>query len=241
MVRRREEASAELRAVGYVRVSTDEQALGPEVQREALARWCAANGAELVAVHEDLGVSGGVELDKRAGLLAALDALRVSRAGVLLVAKRDRLARDVMVSAMVERLAEKAGARVLAADGTGNGDGPEAQLMRGIVDCFAQYERALIRARTRAAMAVKKARSERVGEVPFGYQVAADGVHIEPLDAEQRVLESIREMRSAGLTIRGIAGRLNATGARARGARWYPKTVHRILKRGEAQGEAARG
>jgi len=66
-------------------------------------------------------------------------ALTAQGAGVLLVAKRDRLARDVIVSAVVERLVERQGARVMAADGTGNGDSPEAELMRRIADAFSVY------------------------------------------------------------------------------------------------------
>jgi len=218
-------------AIGYVRCSTDEQQLGPEAQRSALERWCATNGVTLTAVHEDLGVSGGAELEKRPGLLAALDSLRQHRAGVLLIAKRDRLARDVVVAAMVERLAERAGARVLAADGAGNSEGPEGLLMRGIVDVFAQYERALIRSRTKAALAVKKARGERVGQIPFGSQLCGDGARLEPEPAEQKVIASVLKLRAAGATIKAIASRLNAKRTPARGARWYPTTVSRLLRR----------
>jgi DNA invertase Pin-like site-specific DNA recombinase len=216
---------------GYVRVSTDEQTLGPEAQRAALAKWCQAQGAELVATFEDLGVSGGLELDKRPGLLAALDALRVQGATVLLVAKRDRLARDVMVAAMVNRLTEKNGAQVLSADGTGNGDGPEALLMRNIVNCFAEYERALIRARTRAALAVKRAKGERIGIVPFGFKLAADGVHLEAHEAEQVIIGSVCQMRTEGLSIRAIAAKLNEQGIAARGAKWHATSVARLLER----------
>jgi len=79
------------KVVGYLRVSTEEQTLGPEAQRAALEGWCTTNGAELVAVHVDQGISGGADLEKRTGLLAALAALKAHGAGVLLVAKRDRL------------------------------------------------------------------------------------------------------------------------------------------------------
>ncbi|MGH9601658.1 MAG: recombinase family protein, partial [Terriglobales bacterium] len=71
----------------------------------------ANRGAALAEVFTDEGVSGGVSLDQRPGLLAALVALKDHDASVLLVAKRDRLARDVLVAAMVERLAERTGAR----------------------------------------------------------------------------------------------------------------------------------
>ncbi len=204
---RRISPSTATRVVAYVRVSTEEQALGPEAQRDAIRRWCDP------------------------GLLAALEALREHHATVLLVAKRDRLARDVMVAAMVSRLAEKAGAQVLSADGTGNGDGPEALLMRNIVNAFAEYERALIRARTRAAMAVKRAKGERTGEVPFGYRLTADDVHLEALPAEQSVIAAIRQLRSDGLSIRAIVARLNAQGIAARGARWHATSVARLLER----------
>lgn len=219
------------RVVGYLRVSTDEQQLGPEAQRRALETWCAAHGAELVAVCQDHGVSGGAELVRRPGLLAALDALGAHGAGVLLVAKRDRLARDVMVAAMVERLAERSGARVLSADGIGAEQTPEGMLLRGLVDLFAQYERALIRSRTKAALAVKRARGERVGEIPYGYSIAADGRRLAENPAEQRVLALIRELRAAGLSLRAVTERLNETVAPLRGARWHLRTVHRLAQR----------
>lgn len=98
--------------IGYMRASTDDQTLGPNAQRAALETWCAARSAVLVGVFTDQGVGGGASLDQRPGLLAALAALKEHNASVLLVAKRDRLACDVLVAAMVERLAERNGARV---------------------------------------------------------------------------------------------------------------------------------
>jgi DNA invertase Pin-like site-specific DNA recombinase len=219
------------RAIGYIRVSTDEQQLGPEAQRAALRKWSQANCLELTEVHEDLGVSGGTALDKRPGLLAAIEAMSQHGAGVLLVMKRDRLARDTMVSAMVERLVVRSGGRIMTTDGTGNGDGPEAMLMRGIMDVFAQYERALIRCRTTSALAVKKNRGERVGEVPYGFRVAPDGIHIEAREDEQQAITVIRDLSTSGLSIRAIAQHLNADGVPARGSRWHPTTVARLLNK----------
>ena len=63
------------------------------------------------------------------------------------------------------------GAKVVAADGVGNGDQPENLLMRRMVDAFAGFERRVIGARTKAALAVKKARGERVGGIPYGESV----------------------------------------------------------------------
>lgn len=224
-------APSATRVVGYIRVSTEEQRNGPEAQREALAAWCARNGAELVAVHEDRGVSGGAALDKRLGLLAAVDSLSEHGAGLLLVAKRDRLARDVMVAAMVERMAARVGARVQSADGAGDGEGPEALLMRRMIDAFAEYERAIIRARTRAALASKKGRGELTGTAPVGTRRGTDGVHLEADPAEAEAVAMIRELKAAGLSVRGIAAQLEARGVPCRGGRWHPTTVARVLRR----------
>jgi len=226
--------SSPARVVGYVRVSTDDQALGPAAQRAALSRWCEAHGAELVAVLEDVGVSGADPLDRRPGLLAALDALEPSGAAVLLVAKRDRLARDFIVAAMIEAAVAREGAHVasVAEGGTeGDGNDPSAFLMRSLVDVFAQYERLMIRHRTRAALAVKRTRGERTGEVPYGWRLSADGVHLEEHPDEARAVALVRELRAAGVSIRAIAERLEAAKAPARGSRWHPTTVARLLER----------
>jgi DNA invertase Pin-like site-specific DNA recombinase len=91
-------------------------------------RWASNSNVRLAGEHVDLGVSGAAELADRPGLMAALAALEIRGAALLVVAKRDRLARDVVVSAAVERLAESKGARIISADGTGNADGPEGML-----------------------------------------------------------------------------------------------------------------
>jgi len=220
------------KAIGYVRVSTSEQHLGTEAQRAALDAWCAAHDVELVAVYTDHGVSGGAALDKRTALLDALDALKVHGAGLLLVAKRDRLARDVMIAAMVERLASSNGAEIVAADGAGNGDSPEALLMRRMIDAFAEYERQIIKARTRAALRVKRSKGEKTGgQAPFGYRLAADGVHLEQDEDEQRVVSLVKALQADGLSLRAIAAEMNRRNVQARGRKWYGMSVSRVLNR----------
>jgi len=228
---RRKRAADPRKVVGYVRVSTDEQTLGPEAQKDAIRGWCGANGAVLVAVHEDLGVSGATPVEKRPGLNLALDALAREGAGVLLVAKRDRLARDVLVGAVSERMVERLGARVLSADGAGNGEGPENQLMRHLIGCFAAYERALIGARTKAALRVKKLRGERVGAVPLGYRLSANPAMLEPDPREQEAIALIRELRETGLSLRAIDRELRGRGFTSRTGRpWHVQTLANILR-----------
>jgi DNA invertase Pin-like site-specific DNA recombinase len=220
------------RVIGYVRVSSDDQRLGPDAQRVALEQWCAANGGQLVLTCTDRGVSGGAALDQRPGLLAALAAIKKFAAGVLLVAKRDRLARDTLVAAMVERLAERDGARVCSADGMAAGDGPEALLMRRIVDAFAEYERLTIQARTKAALAVKRSRRERIShQPPYGWRLSADGNHIEPEPREQATVALARRLRRSGMSLRRIGHRLAKRGYTPRTAKyWHPQTITSITR-----------
>jgi len=202
-------------AIGYVRVSTDEQGLSVAAQRDALATWCAARRLVLAAIHEDVGVSGGAKLEQRPGLLAALDALDAG--SVLIATKRDRIARDAMTAAMIERLAERTGATIQTCDGVGEGDTPEAKLMRGIIDLFAEYERQIIKARIRTALGHKKTKGERISRhIPYAKALDADGVHLVDNPAEQRVIARARELQAAGHSSRAIAAQLAALGLYSR-------------------------
>jgi len=218
-------------AIAYLRASTAEQNLSPAAQREAIEAWALARGVEILEWHADHGVSGAAPLDKRPALLEALAGVSEHKACALVVAKRDRLARDTMTAAMVERLAGKAGAVVVSAAGEGEGDTPEALLMRRMIDAFAEYERAVIASRTRAALATKRARGERVGEVPYGYRLAADGVHLVEHESEQHVIEGVRELRAAGLSLRAIAAELAKRGLlNRRGRPFAHQSVAKILE-----------
>jgi DNA invertase Pin-like site-specific DNA recombinase len=228
---RRSQGKKANRAVGYVRMSTSKQDLSPGVQGAALERWAASEGYELVATYFDLGVSGGADIADRPGLALALGQLSAQGADALVVAKRDRLARDVGIASEIERLASKAGARVLSADGWGNGDDDSAALMRDLGSVLGAHERRQIKRRTRDALALKKARGERVGGIPYGHRLAADGVHLEAEPTEQEVMGRAKALSDHGLTIRAIAAQLAAEGVVGRTGRPLSHAqVHRFLR-----------
>lgn len=215
-------------AVGYIRVSTEEQHLGPEAQRAAILAWATREGVSVLSWHTDAGVSGAAELDNRPALAAALGALRAGGAGLLVVAKRDRLARDCYVAAAIDRAVATAGARVVSADGTCNGDTPADAFMRTILDAAAQYERALIRGRTKAALAAKRAKGERTGTVPYGFTADAAGRLVE-CPAELAVIAQVRALRAAGMTFRAIVSELARAGVVGRTGRALDvRQVHNI-------------
>ena len=221
------------KVIGYVRVSTGDQALGPEAQRTALLAWCAAHGCTLVHVFVDQAVGGATPADQRPGLSAALAGVKQHGAGILLVATRDRLARNTLIAALVEQRAQQLGAAIRAVDGSGNTDTPEGLLVRRIVDAFAEYERLTIQARTKAALAVKRSRRERISrDPPYGWQLSRDGTHIEPEPREQAAVALAQKLRRSGMSLRRIGHRLTKRGYTPRSAtRWHPQTISSITRR----------
>lgn len=217
-------------AVGYCRVSTSDQGNGLAAQRDAIERWASVHGVEIVAWFLDEGVSGGAQLDERLGLMDALAALRTHNAGKLLCARRDRVARDVSLAAAIEKLCREASATIVTADGIDASDSPEAALVRTILDAMSAYERALIKARTRAALRVKKSRGERVGSIPFGFSANTQGSLV-PCAYEQAALFRMRELAATGCSQATICRVLTAEGHPPRGGRWNVTTVSRALRR----------
>ena len=218
------------RAVGYVRTSTGRQTLSADVQRAALTDWAKHNGADLVVVFSDLDVSGALPIHRRPGLLAALDALGARSAHgaeVLLVSSRDRLARDVLVATMAERIADQQGARIVSADAKSD---HVLSLTAGMADLFAEYERAMTSKRTVAALAALAARGEKVGGVQ-SYGVA-DGISVERGDEEREILAAVLAARASGLSIRAIVADLATRGrVTRRGGAIQSTQVARIIKR----------
>jgi DNA invertase Pin-like site-specific DNA recombinase len=231
------------RAVAYLRVSTDDQAEsgnGLNAQRDGCAAYASRLGLVLVGPFADEGVSGAAAIDKRPALMEAL--AEIGKGDVLLVAKRDRLGRDPFVVAMIEAAVKRSGGRVVSVAGEGtDGDGPTDVLMRRIVDAFGEYERLVIKARTKAALGAKKRRGERVGTVPLGYDLADDGRRSKegkPLAlvanaGELLALDTIRQLAASGLGPRGIAREMTARGIPTKGGKptWSHTTILRILSR----------
>ena len=230
-------------AVIYLRVSTDEQAesgLGLEAQDASCRAAAARNDWVISSVFTD-DMSGGLPLEKRPVLLEALSALK--RGDALLVAKRDRLSRgDVMTTAMIEAAVKRVGARIASAAGEGTeSDDPASILMRRMIDAFAEYERLIIGFRTRSALAAKRARGERTGQVPYGRRLSGQGTParrsglptgLELDQAEAKVLELVPKLAARGLSRRKIAKELDRLGIPTKGGKpWKHSTVHDLLRR----------
>lgn len=219
----------------YLRVSTDQQVtsgLGLEAQRERCLKFI-PSGSQVIEFSDE-GFSGALEMEKRPALIAALNVLQDG--DILLISNRDRIGRDPIVNAMIERAVERKKARLVSASNDVNdGNDPSSILMRRMVDAFAEYERLIIGMRVKVALAVKKNRNERVGHIPYGYQLAADGIHLEPNAVEQSTQTLMKDLSSKGLSLRQSARHLNSNNRFNRDGPWTHVSVSRVMRSAKSQ------
>lgn len=228
------------RAALYIRVSTDEQAtegVSLDAQRAALVAYCAMRGLEVVEVVTDAGVSAGKALRKRAGGRRVLELVEGGEVSAVIAWKLDRLFRDCADCLNVTRGWDSAGVALHLVDLGGQTIDTSTAMGRFFLTVMAgaaELERGLVRERTRAALAHKRAVGEvyrGIGNAPIGHRAAGDGVTLVEDPREARAVEIIRELRAAGVSIRAIADRLNAENVPARGERWHATTVARFVTR----------
>jgi DNA invertase Pin-like site-specific DNA recombinase len=221
--------------ISYLRVSTDRQGksgLGLADQRAAIARFAAAEGIEVIAEHVEVETGKGADaLDRRPVLRTALAQARKAKAAVV-VAKLDRLSRNVAF------IAGLMGQRVpfIVAELGADAD----PFMLHIYAALAEKERAMIGERTRAALAQKKAQGAKLGNRTNLPEAQARGTAASIVVADAfaaNVLPIIRRIEATGTSgSRAIAAALNERRVRtARGGMWHPTTVRAVMGRDGAR------
>lgn len=220
------------RAVAYMRVSTSKQGasgLGIEAQRAAIARFCQAEGIEVLAEHLEVETGKGADaLDRRPVLAAALAEARKAKVPVV-VAKLDRLSRDVhfISGLMAERVPFIVAELGIDAD----------PFMLHLFAALSEKERHMISARTRDALAAAKARGVKLGNPNIAKARASAIVTNQAKAAAnaEAVLPIIEAIQKSGVTsLRAIAAELTARKVpTVRGGDWAAPQVRNILKRAD--------
>jgi DNA invertase Pin-like site-specific DNA recombinase len=197
----------------YLRVSTEQQAesgAGLFAQEDACRKWAEKNRIEIGGLFTEQPLSGALRLEKRPQLLKAVNGL--SPGDILLISKRDRLGRDPIVNAYIEKAIEQKKSRIISAAGEGTIDDQPSDIMfRQMIDVFSAFERNIIKCRIREAMKAKKDRGERVGYIPYGMQLGENKKLI-PHPQEQEIIGFVSTLRRNGLSLRKIVAELNRLG-----------------------------
>lgn len=215
------------KAVAYLRVSTDKQGksgLGLEAQREAVARYVAANGVDLIGEHIEVETGKGANaLSKRPELVAALATAKREKAG-LIIAKLDRLARNVhFISGLMETGVEFAVADMPNAD----------RFQLHLFAALAEKEAEVISQRTKAALAAAKDRGTELGK--HGKVLAARN-QAEAMDRLEPIAADLLALKAKGLSVRKMVEALNSRSIPSpAGGKWHPASLHKALARLEAR------
>jgi DNA invertase Pin-like site-specific DNA recombinase len=210
-----------VKVVGYVRVSTSEQAdsgLGLGAQRAAITDEARRRGWTLLGIYEDAGASAKTTA-RRPALAKALEAVEGGQADALVVAKLDRLSRSMADFTRLMERSWKEGWALVALDLGVDTTTPAGEMIANSVANFSQFERRLIGQRTKDALAVKRAQGVRLGR---------------PRAMPDKVVRRIERLRGKGLSYRAIAETLNAGDVPTAhgGAQWHASTVQKVLSSG---------
>jgi len=205
-----------MKAIGYIRVSTQEQAqsgLGLEAQAVAIRAEATRRGWDLEIIADE-GESGS-KVD-RPGLLIAKDKLARGEVQALIVAKQDRLMRSSLGWAQIVSQSKDQKWSLICLDINLDTASPMGECMGSILAAIAQLELENIRKRTKDALAVKKAQGYRLGR---------------PATMPDETRARINALRNSGVTLQGVADTLNTEGiptARG-GSKWYASTVQKAI------------
>jgi len=213
------------RGYAYLRVSGKGQLEGDGFtrQRTAIQSYAKSHNIRVVKWFEEQGVSGTKDLENRPALQDMLVALHGDGVRLVLIEKLDRLARDLMIQETIIGDLRKHDFQIVSvAEPDLCSDDPSRKLVRQVFGAIAEYERAMIVLKLRAARErMRKRTGSCEGRKPFGTR-----------PGEKEIIARMKSLAEKGLNFTEIADQLNREGVptRAQGA-WYPATISRILAR----------
>lgn len=225
------------KAIGYIRVSTEKQAeegVSLEAQKEKIRAWCDMHDYELVCIEEDAGVSGK-SMKKREGLRLAL--AKVEKGTALVAYSFSRLARSTRDLLDIADHLQKRDADLVSISERIDTSGATGRLVFTILAALAQFERELIGERTKSSLDHKRRVGEAYSPTPYGFdRIDTEGekARLIPNSDELAILDTMRQMKMAGISLRGIASDLNKKGIQPkRGVQWYASSVKKMLSVGD--------
>jgi site-specific DNA recombinase len=224
-----------MKAIGYIRVSTEEQAregISLSMQRSKITAYCALEELELVDIIEDAGISG-CSIRNRPGVQQVLQMVRDQKIDAVVIFKLDRLARNTQEALSIATLCQGRGVSLHSITEKLDTQSAVGKFFFTLLASLAEMERALIGERIQAVMDLKKERGEVRGHAPYGMK-AVDGKLV-PDPEEQATIARILALHAQRLSIYAIAEILEREGSVNRKGRPLAKTqIHTIIKQRQA-------
>ena len=220
-------------AVGYVRVSTEDQAkegVSLDNQKSKIKAYCELKDLELREIVEDAGISA--KNLRRPGVKKVLRLARRKEIDAVVVYKLDRIFRSTVDALETTKAFDKWGVSFHSIEETLDTRSAMGRFFFTLTAALAEMERRLIGERTKAALAHKRSRNEKTGgDIPFGYDLS-HGLLVKN-DEEQVVIRIIRRLHGQGLSLRGICTELESEGHKTKRGndKWHPQSIAHIIKR----------
>jgi site-specific DNA recombinase len=197
-----------MKAVGYIRVSTEDQAregvsLGN--QEAKIKAYASLNDLDLVEVIRDGGASGK-SLD-RAGMVKLLDMVDKGSIEAVIVYKLDRLSRKTIDTLNLIEKIEGQGIAFHSISEKVDTKSATGKFFLTIISAIAQMERDLIAERTKDALSHKKDKGEWCGRIPFGFKIEDKNLVEDP--EQIKVIQKAKRLRRSGKSMRDIANAVN--------------------------------
>ena len=221
-------------AIGYVRVSTEDQVkegVSLDNQKSKIKAYCQLKDLDLTEIVEDAGISA--KNLKRPGVQKVLKLARKKQVDSIVVYKLDRIFRSTVDALETTRMLEKWGVSFHSIEETLDTKSAMGRFFFTLTAALAEMERRLIGERTKAALSHKRSRNEKTGgDVPYGYDLTPAGILIRN-DKEQRVIRMIRRLNKERYSLRKICQELERGAHKTKRGNpiWHPQTVSAILKR----------
>jgi site-specific DNA recombinase len=220
-----------VRAIGYVRVSTEQQVndgVSIDLQIEKIKQYCHLYNHELLDIIVDAGISA--KNLKRPGITSVLQLLDNNEADALIVYKLDRLTRSLAdwSTLIKDYFNEKSGKTLLAVVDQIDTSTASGRMCLNLMMTVYQWEREVISERTKAALHHKKSKGQPLGSAKFGSNITQSNITLNL--AEREILNLILELRTKGYTLQQIANYLNENNYLSkRGKSWHQRTVKNVI------------
>ncbi len=221
-----------MRAVGYIRVSTEEQSregVSLEMQQSKIRAYAELNDLELVEIIEDAGISGK-SIKARPGIQKVIGLGKAKQIDAVIIYKLDRLARNTVETLEIAETLDKKGVGLHSITEKLDTKSPLGRFFFTMLAALAEMERQVIAERTKDALSQKKSRGEKLGgQAPYGYREVDGKLEEDPV--EQRIIARVNELRAAGYSYRKIADTLTTEGIQTRKGTPFRETqIIRMLK-----------
>jgi len=197
-----------MKAIGYIRVSTEDQAregISLDNQEAKIKVYASLNDLDLVEVIRDEGASGK-NLD-REGMKRLLEMVKACRIEAIIVYKLDRLSRKTIDTLNLIEMFESKGIAFHSISEKVDTKSATGKFFLTIISAIAQMERDLIAERTKDALSHKKVKKEWMGRIPFGFKIEDNRLVEDP--EQMKTIQKAKRMKRAGKTLRDISKALN--------------------------------